>query len=199
MHFFPNRDHILPLFISSNILPINLLYFETVLIFMHDVAHDSVPLNLKNLFRSSNQVHSYNTRFSLASNYYVNPSRTNVMRNSISRLGPNLWNSLNNTTRELPRKRFKTEIHKMFLSFLASEDIYIESPSIIQKLTSTFPQWRLILRLFCCVKVAMMAVTYLFLITILFPFLHLLCNVISCILQAKYYTSITFPLVMLIL
>lgn len=54
MHFFPNEDHILPLFISSNILPINLLYFET--------AHDSVPLNLKNLFRSSNQVHTYNTR-----------------------------------------------------------------------------------------------------------------------------------------
>lgn len=51
MYFFPNSDHILPLFISSNILPINLLYFETVLIFMHDVAHDSVPLNLKNLFR----------------------------------------------------------------------------------------------------------------------------------------------------
>lgn len=51
MYFFPNSDHILPLFISSNILPTNLLYFETALIFMHDVAHDSVPLNLKNLFR----------------------------------------------------------------------------------------------------------------------------------------------------
>ena len=66
MHFFPNRDHILPLFISSNILLINLLYLETVLIFMHYVAHDSVPLNLKNLFCSSNQVHAYNTRFSSA-------------------------------------------------------------------------------------------------------------------------------------
>ena len=140
MHFFPNRDHILPLFISSNILSVNLLYFETVLIFMHDVAQDSVPLNLKNLFRSSNQVHSYNTRFSSAGNYYVNPSRTNVMRNSISRLGPNLWNSLNNTTRELPRKSFKTKVHNMLLSFLASEDIYIESPSIIRKLMSTSPQ-----------------------------------------------------------
>jgi len=54
MHFIPKRDHILHLFISSNILPINLLNFETVLIFIHDVVHDSVPLNLKNLFRSSN-------------------------------------------------------------------------------------------------------------------------------------------------
>ena len=133
MHFFHSRDHILPLFISSNILQINLVYFETVLIFMHDVAHDSVPLNLKNLFRSSNQVHSFNTRFSSAGNYNVNSSRTNVMRNSVYRLGPNLWNSLNNTTRELLRKSIKTKVHHMLLSFLASEDIYIESPSIIQK------------------------------------------------------------------
>ena len=56
------------------------------------------------------------------------------------RLGPNLWNSLNNNTRELPRKSFKTEVHNMLLSFLASEDICIESPSIIQKLISTSPQ-----------------------------------------------------------
>ena len=47
-------------------------------LYMHDVAHDSVHLNLKNLFRSSNQVHSYNTRFSSAGNYYVNSSRTTV-------------------------------------------------------------------------------------------------------------------------
>ena len=33
---------------------------------------------------------------------------------------------------------------------------------------------------------------YLFIITILVSFLHLLCNVMSCILQAMYYTSITF-------
>ena len=77
---------------------VDLSVFKTVFIFMHDVAHDSVPLNLKNLLHSSNQVHSYNTRFSSAGNYYVNSSRTNVMQNSISRLGPNLWNSLNNTT-----------------------------------------------------------------------------------------------------
>ena len=37
MLFFPNRNHTLPLFFSSDILPINLLYFETVSIFMHDV------------------------------------------------------------------------------------------------------------------------------------------------------------------
>ena len=38
----------------------------------------------------------------------------------------------------------------------------------------------------------MMVVIYLFIITILLPFLHLLCHVMSCILQAMYYTSITF-------
>lgn len=182
MHFFPDRDHILPLFISSNILPINLLYskFEMVLIFMYDVAHDSVPLNLRNLLRSSNQVHSHNTRFSSAGNYYVNPSTTIVMRNSTSRLGPNLWNSLNNTTRELPRESFKTKIHNMLLSLLASEDIYIESPSIIQKLVSTYPQWRLIQRL----KLQWWRLFICLLLLFYSLFFFLLCNVISCILQA---------------
>ena len=87
---------------------------------MHYVAHDSGTLKLRNLYRPSNQVHSHNTRFSSAGNYYVKPYRTNVVRDSINRLGPNLWNSLNNPTRELPRKRFKKVTHNIFLSFLAS-------------------------------------------------------------------------------
>jgi len=195
----PNRDHILPLFISSNILPINLLYFETALIFMHNVAHDSVPLNLKNLFCSSNQVHSYNTRFSSAGNYYVNPSRTNVMRNSISRFGPNVWNSLNNNTREFPRKSFKTEVHITLLSFLASEDIYIESPSIIQKLISTSPQWRLILRLFF--NVSKLQWWWLFYLLLLFYYLFCTYYIMSCHVFYKrcIIPLLLFKLVMLIL
>ena len=120
MHFFLTE---ITLFLCSFLLiscqTICFTYFETVLIVMHYVAHDSVPLKLKNLYRPSNQVHSHNTRLSSAGNYYVKPSRTNEMRDSITRLGPNLWNSPNNTTHELPRKRFKKVTHNMCFSFLA--------------------------------------------------------------------------------
>ena len=47
---------------------------------------------------------SNNTRFSSDGNYSVKTSRKNIMRDSFTRLGPNLWNSLNNNTREFPRK-----------------------------------------------------------------------------------------------
>ena len=99
----------------------------------------TVPSNLKNLYRPSNQVHSHNTRFSSAGDYHVKPSRTNLMRDSIARLEPNLWK----LPYELPCKRFKKVMHNMFLSFLGSEDFYIDSPTIIsiQNLTSTFSQW----------------------------------------------------------
>ena len=121
MHFFLTE---ITLFLCSFLLiscqTICFTYFETVLIVMHYVPHDSVPLKLKNLYRPSNQVHSHNTRLSSAGNYYVKPSRTKEMRDSITRLGPNLWNSPNNTTREHPRKRFKKVTHNMFFSFLAS-------------------------------------------------------------------------------
>ena len=108
MQFFLTEITLFPcsfLVISCQIICFT--YFETVLIVMHYVAIDSVPLKLKNLYRPSNQVHSHNTRLSSAGNYYLKPSRTNEMRDSITRLGPNLWNSLNNIALEIPRKRLK--------------------------------------------------------------------------------------------
>ena len=40
------------------------------------------------------------------------------MQDSIARLGPKLWNLLNNTTRELPRKRFERVFGKYIPIFL---------------------------------------------------------------------------------
>ena len=64
-------SHINPFFHSANILPINMLYFKSVSILMHDVSNNLVPLNTSNLFTSSNQVHNYKTRFSSRENYHV--------------------------------------------------------------------------------------------------------------------------------
>ena len=43
---------------------------------------------------------SNNTRFSFAGKYYVKPSRKNVMRETFTRLGPNIWNFVNNNRRD---------------------------------------------------------------------------------------------------
>ena len=76
-YFAGNRSHALPLFVSANVLPLNMLYFETVCSLMHDISTNSAPQNICDLFTCSSDVHSYNTRLSDAGNLYVNKSRLN--------------------------------------------------------------------------------------------------------------------------
>ena len=47
LNFFSSkRSHAFPLFVASNILPINALYFETVFTIMHDVSTRSTLTQL---------------------------------------------------------------------------------------------------------------------------------------------------------
>lgn len=66
------RSHAIPLVVSSNILPIDMLYFETVSTLMHDICNNSVPKNIQKLFYRLSNIHKYNTRSSAVGNYYVN-------------------------------------------------------------------------------------------------------------------------------
>ena len=133
VYFLAYREHSLPFFVSSNILPIELLCFETVSVFMHDVSNNTAPENLCDAFTRSRQIHSHNTRSASAGNFYVKPSRLNLMRNSVARFGTVLWNSLSTATRELTSKQFKRKIHSTILDIIAAEDNYIDSASLVQK------------------------------------------------------------------
>ena len=83
-----------PLFVSSNILPVDMLYFETVSTLMHDISTNSAPPNILDLFNPSSNVHPFNTRFLAAGNFHVNQSRLNFKLKSFTRFGMKLWNSL---------------------------------------------------------------------------------------------------------
>ena len=72
MFFAGKRSHAMPLFVSANALPLNMLYLETVCSLMHDISTSSAPQNICDLFTCSSDVHTYNTRFSDAGNLYVN-------------------------------------------------------------------------------------------------------------------------------
>ena len=76
--FAGNRSHAIPLFVSANILPLNILHFETVCSLMHDISTNSAPQNICDVITSSSDVHTYNTRFSDAGNLYVNKSRLRI-------------------------------------------------------------------------------------------------------------------------
>ena len=64
IYFSNNSEHAIPLLLRSNILPIDMLYYKSVGVLMHDIDHDLVPhdQNLKNLFTRLALIHSYNTK-----------------------------------------------------------------------------------------------------------------------------------------
>ena len=85
--FSNNRSHAIPLFIALNILPVAMLYTETVATIMHDVFTNSTP----QLFIHSSGVHAHNTHFSLAKKFYIHESRLGGKLKSFSASGVTLF------------------------------------------------------------------------------------------------------------
>ena len=138
IYFTSYRSHAIPLFISSNTIPINMLYFKSVSILMHDVFNKQTPCNISSLFTCSNELHNYNTRFSLAGNYYIKYSRCNHLLKSFSRLGAKIWNSIPQELRKVPKFVFKANLQNRLLEVLMEEDDYVGIPFLIKKFQNNY-------------------------------------------------------------
>ena len=79
MHCSDSRANIIPLFVRSGVLPLNMLYFKYSAILMHDISNNRAPSKISELFVRSNMIHSHYTRFSAAGNLYVQRSRLNQL------------------------------------------------------------------------------------------------------------------------
>ena len=88
------KSHAIPFFISSNLLPLDLLYFKSVAILMHDVFNNLSPPQITNSFNFQSNIHPYNTRPSSRGNFFVQYSRLEKQSKSFSRVGVKVWNSL---------------------------------------------------------------------------------------------------------
>ena len=135
MNFSKPRTHAVPLFISSKILPINMLYFETMSTLMYDISNNSVPQNISRLFSKSNSIHPYKTRSSSSGNFYIQYSRLNQQRNSTTRFGARVWNCLPPQVRQLPKKQFKKKVREILFAIFHAEDTYVEAPTLLLKMT----------------------------------------------------------------
>ena len=135
MNFSKPRTHAVPLFISSKILPINMLYFETMSTLMYDISNNSVPQNISRLFSKSNSIHPYKTRSSSSGNFYIQYSRLNQQCNSTTRFGARVWNCLPPQVRQLPKKQFKKSVREILFAIFHAEDTYVEAPTLLLKMT----------------------------------------------------------------
>ena len=136
MYFSVPRAQAVPLFTSSKILPLNMLYFETVSSIMFDVSCLTVPTNISNLFIKANEKHNHVTRFSSSCNFNINRLRLNQNHGSFARFRAKLWNSICNELHHLPKRAFKKHINDMLFSLLEAEDNYVESPILLQKIAN---------------------------------------------------------------
>ena len=136
MYFSEPRAHAVPLFTSSKILPLNMLYVKTVSSIMFDVSCLTVPTNISNLFIKAYEKHNHETRFNSSDNFYINPSRLSQNQGSFARYGAKLWNSLCDKLRQLPKRAFKKHTNDMLFSLLEAEDDYDELPTYHHGLAS---------------------------------------------------------------
>jgi hypothetical protein len=78
------------MFVASKIIPLNMLYFKSVVTLMPNVFNN-IPKKNMDLFTSLNKVHNYHTMSSSINNFYVNYTRLNLQKTSFSRIRVRIW------------------------------------------------------------------------------------------------------------
>jgi hypothetical protein len=132
MYFRDRRQSAVPLFSCARILPIYHLYTEHAANMMLDISNNKVPSNISSLFKTVRQIHSYNTRASAAQNLYIKHSRTNILKNSFSRVGAKLWNQIPQDIKNLSKQLFKKKMKKSLFDRLAIDGYDVEFSNLFK-------------------------------------------------------------------
>ena len=65
------QDHVIPLFVKAKVLSLNILYYESVLNFMHHIDERNAPIIIWNLFSRTSNSHHYFTRSPASQDFHV--------------------------------------------------------------------------------------------------------------------------------
>ena len=136
IYFTPRNEHAIPLFIKSMILPVTVIYFETIANLMHDISHGSAPSLLRALFLKSNEVHRYNTRSAAKGNFFQKDAKLEIQKRSFSRFGTLVWNNIAPALRDKPKTVYRKTIRNSMFNLLSAEDDYVEINKIVDFLKS---------------------------------------------------------------
>ena len=132
IYFAPSDAHAIPLFIGSKILPVNMIYFDTVANLMHDIWKGLPRSPIRALFTRSNEIHGYNTRHAAKGNYLRKNVRLEIFKRSFSRTGAMLWNQISSNCRHVSKPIFKKTIRRFIFETLSDRDDYVEVDTLTQ-------------------------------------------------------------------
>ena len=147
MNFAQPRINAILYFVSSNIMPISMLYFKLSSILMLDVSNNSAPPSISDVFTPTGQVHKYNGRSSSSGNFYRSYSRLNHHKSSFGSIGAEIWNSIPANLKKLPKRTFKMKIHNLLFLNLQNQDSYANIDNLIYETLKT-PSWNVIFILY---------------------------------------------------
>ena len=97
-------------YLSSRFVSLDMLYFKSVAIMMHDV-NNLTPPNIYSLFTHQADIHPYEKRSSLRGDYFLTPSKTDIQKNYFSRIDIKIWNSLSCELRQMSKPNFSNNVH----------------------------------------------------------------------------------------
>ena len=137
IYFKQIRDHVVPLFIDSNVLPISFIHFYRLCNIMWDVTNNVATSNISYSFLKTTDVHHYATRSSTKDDFYVEHSKLEKVRNSYLRTGPKVWNALPSEFRNLSKFTFQKKLKHRLVELLAKADDYLEITQIIHEMKLT--------------------------------------------------------------
>ena len=115
---------------------VEMLYYKSMSILMHDINCKTAPSKLLDLFTRADSVHPYNTRSASTGRFYIKHSRLKQQSHSFSRIGCKIWNGLPEHLRTKNKTCFKKCIQQTLLQLLEYEDNYVDVHTLIQKLPS---------------------------------------------------------------
>ena len=91
--FCDDKTHAVPFFISSSLIPLDLVYFTSVAILMHDVSNNTSPPQISNLYNYQHNIYPHNARSSTTGNFFLEYSRLDKQNMSFSSNGVAIWNN----------------------------------------------------------------------------------------------------------
>ena len=84
------QDHVIPLFVKAKVLSLTILYYESVLNFMHHIDERNAPIIIWNLFSRTSNSHHYFTRSPTSQDFHLKKSRLNTQKNAFFRVGADM-------------------------------------------------------------------------------------------------------------
>ena len=87
---------------------------------VYDVVNENCPKNIRQLFLSIKDIHSYETHSAANGKLYTRPSRLKPQLNSFKRSGTIFWNSLPKSVKDSPKFSFKKKKRYEILFSLCS-------------------------------------------------------------------------------